>query len=350
MSTLLLRQIRKLLNKDHQNDDQIKVFLDAVHRSYENYEDQFSMLQRAMSISSEELFDANIKLKKEAEEQRKVIVSLTDATKTLQSITIQNKKGKKEGKELTGIELANLIEQQAIQISKIEKQREKILSDLEKSNQELREYAHVVSHDLKSPLRTINTLMNWIKEDCPEILNSSADQHFQLIGKNIQKMDNLIEGILAYSIIDKKAILSTKVNTHELVEEIIALQPASKSIIKIVNKLPNLTIDRFRLKQVFQNLLMNALSSIDKKQGIINISSETLDAYWKFSVTDNGKGIDQKYHEKIFEIFQTLDEDTETTGIGLSIVKKIIDFYEGEIWIESVVGEGTSFHFSIKKK
>ncbi|GAA3510259.1 ATP-binding protein [Aquimarina addita] len=349
MNSLLARQIRKTLSKELQSDPRLTSFLNTIHKSYENYEDQFSMLQRAMSISSQELFDANIQLKKEAEQQRNVIESLKDATKILRSVSIPVDKKVKETKELTGIELANLIEQQATQISKIEKQREKIFKDLQKSNHELSEYAHVVSHDLKSPLRTIDTLMNWIKEDCPDVLNDAAKGHMHLIDKNIQKMDNLIEGILAYSVIGKKTDSIINVNTQELVEEIIALQPKSETThITITNTLPYLAIDKFRLKQLFQNLITNAIASIGKKAGIITIASETADDYHTFSITDNGTGIEKKYHKKIFEIFQTLDDNKETTGIGLSIVKKIIDSYQGAIWIKSELGKGTTFYFTLK--
>lgn len=350
MNSLLARQIRKHLGNDYKNDAKTLSFLDVIDKSYENYEDQFSMLQRAMSISSKELFDANDKLKKEAQRQQKVIASLEDATKTLRAVTISNDKGKKETKELTGIELAKLIEEQAFQISQIEKQREKILTDLEKSNQELSEYAHVVSHDLKSPLRTINTLINWIFADTPDDLNQTTKEHLNLIDKNIQKMDNLIEGILEYSIIDKKVNHKIELDTHSLVEEIIFLQSNPDTIsFSILNPLPVIQADVLKLKQVFQNLITNAVSSINKDQGKIQIASEEMDDFWKFSVSDNGIGIDKKYHEKVFQIFQTLDQKKESTGIGLSIVKKIIDSYKGKIWIESEIGKGTTFFFTIKK-
>jgi hypothetical protein len=191
MHSLLTRQIKKHLNTENKESQYSEKFLSAIDRSYHNFEDQLDMLQRAMSISSKELFDANQKLQQEAERQKKVIASLTDATRILQTITFKNMKGGKNGDELSGIELAVMIEEQAFQISEIEKQRELLLKDLEKSNKELNDYAHVVSHDLKSPLRSINTLINWIKEDTQGRLEAPILKNLNLIDQNIEKMDNL---------------------------------------------------------------------------------------------------------------------------------------------------------------
>lgn len=353
MHSLLSRQIRKFLNKGFEAKEfpDIEKFLNAVDKSYHNFEEQFSMLQRAMSISSQELSEANQRLQQEAEQQKKVIVSLTDATKTLQSLTIKNQEGNKEGKELTGIELATLIEEQAIQISEIEKQRELLLKDLEKSNKELNDYAQVVSHDLKSPLRSINTLIAWTKEDSDGKLDPSIKNNLDLIDQNIEKMDNLISGILEYSIItDKTRNLESDINITSLVEEIIHLMQIPDHItISIPSSLPTLQADLSRIKQIFQNLLNNACNAIDKEKGEILVLFEDQSDFWKFGIKDNGKGILKKYHSKIFEIFQTLDDKKKPTGIGLSIVKKIVEFYNGNIWLESEENIGTTFYFTLKK-
>ncbi|KAA1243312.1 ATP-binding protein [Aquimarina sp. RZ0] len=350
MNSLLLRQIRKHLSEDKKNDAEIKIFLEAINKSYFNYEEQQSMLQRAMSISSKELYDANQKLREEAVQQRKVIESLTDSTRILESITYKKEAdGDGKSQELNGIELANLIEKQALQISKIEQQRERILSDLEKSNKELREYAQVVSHDLKSPLRNVNTLINWIKEDNTN-LDKMTSSNLDLINKNIEKMDNLISGILEYSIIDKKEGVTISMDVHEIIEDTIDLVHAPENITFVIkDKLPVLKADELRIRQLFQNLISNAIGSIDKEQGIINIGATEQKKYWKFYIQDNGKGIPEKYHQKIFQIFQSVDDTKESTGIGLSIVQKIVDFYGGKIWLTSKPGVGTTFYFTLKK-
>ncbi len=351
MHSLLTRQIKKHLNTEHKESQYSEKFLNAIDRSYHNFEDQLGMLQRAMSISSKELFDANQKLQQEAEQQKKVIASLTDATRILQSITFKNMKGGKNGNELSGIELAVMIEEQAVQISEIEKQRELLLKDLEKSNKELNDYAHVVSHDLKSPLRSINTLINWIKEDANGELEAPILKNLDLIDQNIEKMDNLISGILEYSIIsDKSRNLESDIDVNILIEDITHLiHPPDHITISTHHKLPVIYADVSRIKQVFQNLMNNAIQAIDKEKGEIIIMYEEIPNFWKFGIKDNGRGISKKYHNKIFQIFQTLDDQKKSTGIGLSIVKKIVEFYNGKIWIESEEGQGTTFYFTLKK-
>ena len=348
MNSLLARQLRKLLDEDLKKDPRLTPFITAIEKSYQNYEDQFSMLERAMSISSEELFEVNLKLKKETKQQQKVIARLEKATKVLERISIQDTSGKKST-SLNGIELAALIESQAKQISKIEKQRKKIFKDLEKSNHELSEYAHVVSHDLKSPLRTIDTLINWIKEDTPKDLPENIKNNLDLIDKNIEKMDCLINDILEYSLIGKKPSYDVIVDTQQLCNEIIDLTNVPEHIKIIISDLPTIQTDKTRLKQVFQNLIFNSIKSIDKATGLIKVQAKEQVGFWEFSVSDNGKGIAEQYHKKVFEVFQSLETEGKSTGIGLSIVKKVISLFEGKIWITSKIGVGTTFHFTIKK-
>lgn len=351
MHSLLTRQIKKHLNTENKESQYSEKFLSAIDRSYHNFEDQLDMLQRAMSISSKELFDANQKLQQEAERQKKVIASLTDATRILQTITFKNMKGGKNGDELSGIELAVMIEEQAFQISEIEKQRELLLKDLEKSNKELNDYAHVVSHDLKSPLRSINTLINWIKEDTQGRLEAPILKNLNLIDQNIEKMDNLISGILEYSIIDDTSRnLESDIDLNTLIEDIThVIHPPDHIKINIYNTLPIIYADASRIKQIFQNLINNAVHAIDKDKGEIIVMYEEIPNFWKFGIKDNGRGISKKYHNKIFQIFQTLDDEKKSTGIGLSVVKKIVEFYHGKIWIESEEGLGTTFYFTLKK-
>ncbi|TPN86885.1 sensor histidine kinase [Aquimarina algicola] len=350
MNSLLTRQIRKHLGEDAKNDPNLKSFLEAIQASYLNYEDQLKMLQRAMSISSQELYDANQKLKQEADQQKQVILSLKDATNILNAVTY-HKENQKSGeiKELSGIELANHIEEQAHTISEIEKQREIILQDLEKSNKELRDYAHVVSHDLKSPLRNINALINWIKED-GDISDEITYKNLNLIDENIEKMDNLINGILQYSVIDKKESSASMIDLNQFIKEILSLIQIPEHIdIEIIGKLPVLKSHKLRLQQLFENLITNAIASIDKKEGMITIAAEEQEKFWQFFIKDNGKGIAEKYHQKIFKIFQSINDDKKSTGIGLSIVQKIVDFYGGKIWLTSELNKGTTFYFTLKK-
>lgn len=351
MNSLIKRQLRKHFDADMQQNEQVLAFADAVYKSYVNYEEKLELLQRAISISSEELSAANQQLIKETEEQKKVIATLKNATKTLQDITFEQidaTSGKV--KELNGTELASMIEQQAKKISIIEHQRENILRDLEKRNKELREYAQIVSHDLKSPLRNIMTLMNWIKEDNPNI-DAVVQSHFASIEENIIKMDNLIHGILEYSIADLKQEVKHQIDLNILVSETINMLDAPDHVdIMIMDKMPVINAEKTRLRQLFQNLISNAIKAVsEKEEGEVKIGVSESRTFYNFYVTDNGYGIEEKYHQKIFEIFQTLDQGSKSTGIGLSIVKKIIDYYDGKIDLESNSGSGTTFRFSLKK-
>ncbi|MHA7056316.1 sensor histidine kinase [Aquimarina sp. M1] len=350
MNPLLKRQIRKNLPDHLKGNPDLEIFLDAINKSYATYEEQFVMLQRAMSISSKELFDANVKLREEADQQRLVITSLNDATKALRSISYKKETANTgEHKELTGLELASLIEQQATQISNFEKQRAKILKDLEKSNEELSNYAQIVSHDLKSPLRNVSALVSWIKEDSAD-MNGTVLSHIDHIQGNLEKMENLIGGILEYSLIDKKEQSEVVVDLNIVIKDTIDSIHAPDSIGFTVDTVfPTLKKDPYRLRQLFQNLISNAVQSIQTKQGEIHVGAEDKEEYWQFYVKDNGSGIEDRYYKKIFEIFQSVDKEKKSTGIGLSIVKKVIDLYEGEIWLNSEVGVGTTFYFTLKK-
>lgn len=350
MHSLLKRQIRKFLNSDLDRSEEISEFLEAIDRSYQNYDEQFTMLQRAMSISSQELFEANRRLQKEAEEQKKVINSLTDATKVLQSITIKHGEGDDNEKKLTGIELAGLIEEQASQIAEIEKHREVLLQNLEKSNKELNDYAHVVSHDLKSPLRSMNALINWIKEDYATVLDEQAQNTFDMLLKKVDKMDHLINGILKHASIDKVNYQKKEIDLNVLVQDIIDIVYIPEHIeVTIINSLPTIECNKFRTQQVFQNLISNAIKYNDKEKGWVKISCTDQESYWQFEIADNGPGISKQYHNKIFQIFQTLDSKKESTGVGLSIVKKVVDLCGGKIWLDSDETVGTTFYFTFKK-
>ncbi len=234
---------------------------------------------------------------------------------------------------------------------KFEKQREVLVKNLENSNKELNDYAHIVSHDLKSPLRSMNALLTWLKEDYVEVLDENAQSSLDLLLKKVDKMDLLINGILRYSSIDKINQPQQKVILQDVVSDIIDVIHIPQHItIEIITELPNVKGDKFRLQQLFQNLLNNAVKYNDKKKGIVTISCKEKEEFWEFAIADNGPGISEKYYDKIFQIFQTLDDKNESTGVGLSIVKKIIDVYEGKIWLKSKEREGTTFYFTLKKQ
>ena len=235
-------------------------------------------------------------------------------------------------------------------LKELQLQKESILKELRDSNNHLEEYAHIVSHDLKSPLRSIDALVSWIKTDNKDKLDNATLKNFELIEETLVTMDTLISNILEYS---SSGIVTNElkdIKLNLLVEELKKILFIPKHItVKILTKLPVVKGDETKLKQLFQNLISNAVKFIDKETGIIEVDFKENNTFYEFSVKDNGIGIEEKYSEKVFQIFQTLKKNKESTGIGLSIVKKIVNLYQGDIWFESKPKIGTKFIFTLKK-
>jgi len=340
MNSLLKRQIAKHLDTGLNNMD---VFFSAIDDSYQNFEDQIAMLQRAMKISSDELYEANQKLREEAED-------LKDINRNLEAILKSMNLDASKFSNTDSLKSSEFIKQQAVEIIKINKQREELLVNLEKQNQALNEYAHVVSHDLKSPLRNINTLINWFIEDNAAMMTDGNKKSMHDILSNVEKMDMLIKGILIYSSIEKNEFEDRTIDLNILVEEVVSSIPLPNHIeLKINTTLPKFFGNDFRLKQLFQNLIQNAITYNDKATGTVEIGCDEKGDEIQFYIKDNGVGIAEKYQIKIFEVFTKLQNQTPSSGIGLSIVKKIIDLYKGKIWLVSQENIGTTFYFTLPK-
>jgi PAS domain S-box-containing protein len=235
-------------------------------------------------------------------------------------------------------------------IKSLELQKEKLLDQLAKSNNELQEYAHIVSHDLKSPLRSINALVNWIKEDNKDKLDETSLKNFNLIEDTVEKMEHLITDILTYSSIGSENKDKEDVNVDGVIKDIINMIYIPENIsLNILKPLPIVSGYRTKLQQLFQNLISNAIKFTDKENGVINISLENFEDCYQFSVQDNGIGIEDQFHDKIFKVFHSLKKSKDSTGIGLSIVQKIVQLHEGKIWLESKINQGTTFYFTLKK-
>jgi PAS domain S-box-containing protein len=232
----------------------------------------------------------------------------------------------------------------------LENQREELVKSLAKTNKELEDYAQIVSHDLKSPLRSIHSLISWIKEDSDRAFSDQTLKYFSLIEHKVEKMDHLIEGILTYSKIDKEDMVKENVNTHQIIQGIVDIIHIPKHItITIKNKLPIIKADRYRIQQLFQNIIGNAVNYIEREAGLVEIASEEFNDHYVFSIKDNGVGIAKEHHKKIFNTFQSYTKSEHSTGLGLSIVKKVVDTYNGKIWIESALGEGSTFFVKLNK-
>lgn len=223
---------------------------------------------------------------------------------------------------------------------------------LRQANEELRKFAFITAHDLKTPLRGIFTLAHWLAADYADRLDDQGKQYLDLLTQRVNRMHNLVEAIHEYTSIGYRESRVT-VDLNEMVAHVVHRLTVPENIqIAIEGPLPSVHYDQNRIAQVFVNFLENAVRFMDKPQGRIVVGCVEEAACWRLSVTDNGPGIEEKYHQKVFEIFQTLStkDESDTTGMGLSIVRKIVESYGGNIWLDSIVGEGTTFFFTLPKQ
>ena len=224
---------------------------------------------------------------------------------------------------------------------------------LKRRNAELDQFAYVTSHDLKAPLRGISNLSRWIEEDLEETLDGvippEVAGQFDLLRGRVNRMEAMIDAILQYSRIDRTEVPAQTVNVKVLLTEVIdLLNPPTRISVSMDDQMPTLHTPRLRLYQVFQNLLSNAIKHHDKPSGQIHIGAEIKEDWVEFSVCDDGPGIAPKFQERIWVIFQTLEarDKVENTGVGLALVKKIVEGQGGTVSVESEEGQGATFKFT----
>jgi len=231
-----------------------------------------------------------------------------------------------------------------------EQRSQELMQELESANRELKDFAYIVSHDLKAPLRGIRSLAEWIYADNRDKFDEIGQEQLSLIVNRTTRMHNLLEGILEYSRINHNEEQKTPINLNEVISEVMEmLAPPDNIDIIVENELPVVILERTRIIQLFENLISNAIKYMDKPCGQIRISFQSQGDFWQFNIIDNGPGIEERYFDKIFTIFQTLKprDEFESTGIGLTIVKKIVGLYGGYVWVESKVGIGSTFSFTL---
>ncbi len=227
------------------------------------------------------------------------------------------------------------------------------LEELERVNRELDQFAYVTSHDLKAPLRAIANLSQWIEEDLGAVMTPDTQKQMDLLRGRVHRMEALIEGILQYSRVDRVAEEMMEVDIKPLLDEIIEnIAPPEGFSIEIAPNMPTFNATKVRLSQVFANLISNAIKYRARDDGRLKIAVKDAGAFYHFSVTDDGPGIAEEYHEKVFKIFQTLQaRDTiESTGIGLTLVKKIVEEQGGAVTLVSAEGKGCTFSFTWPKQ
>ncbi|WP_437622702.1 PAS domain-containing protein [Sorangium sp. So ce1151] len=224
-----------------------------------------------------------------------------------------------------------------------------LIEALERSNKELDRFAYVASHDLKAPLRAIANLSQWIEDDLADKATPETRQHMDLLRSRVVRLEALIDGILRYSRAGRVRDKPETVEVRKLLDEVLALLtvPPGASI-EIAAGMPALFTERVPLEQVFMNLIGNALKYADRPDARVEVRGRDLGDLWEFSVKDNGPGIAPQFHQKVWEIFQTLNprDNIEGTGIGLSIVQKIVLSKGGRAWVESDKGAGATFFFT----
>lgn len=236
---------------------------------------------------------------------------------------------------------------------KAEQQQSRLLEKLEKTNRELNDFVYIASHDLKTPLRGIATLANWISTDFAEKLDADGQEKISLLMTRVNRMYGLIMGILQYSRLGRIEEKKTLVNLNELITEIVdTINPPENIVVTVENELPSIECERTPITHLFANLISNAVKYMDKPQGLVRIGCVEEDGSWKFSIADNGPGIEERYFEKIFQIFQTLlpRDESDNIGMGLSLVKKIVTMYGGRVWVESKPGQGSTFFVVLPKQ
>jgi len=239
------------------------------------------------------------------------------------------------------------------ELERLNKHLESAVRELKRVNKELQEFAHIAAHDLKAPLRSIRTLAYWISTDYADKFDERGKKQVQHLVKRVRQMSALIDDILQYSRLGQSDPKKEQVDLNTVLsEEIAGIDPPENIEVTVENKLPVLMCEKTQMIQVFQNLLSNAVKYMDKPKGQIKVGCVEQEGFWKFSVSDNGPGIDEKYFEKIFNMFQTLSpqDGVESTGIGLSTVKKIAELNGGRVWVESEVGKGSTFLFTLPKQ
>jgi signal transduction histidine kinase len=240
-----------------------------------------------------------------------------------------------------------------LQLQGKEKLLKKQAIELKNVNQELQDFAYIVSHDLKAPLRAIGSLANWISTDYADKFDEDGIKQMNLLIARVKRMHDLINGVLQYSRLGRCKEAVTLADLNVVVREVLDLiAPQDNFDIQVETNLPQIWCEKTRISQVFQNLISNAIKYIDKPVGRIRIGALEQDAIWEFYVKDNGPGIDKKHFQKIFQIFQTLNprDEIESTGVGLTSVKKIVEMYQGKVWLDSEMGVGSTFYFTLPKQ
>jgi len=235
----------------------------------------------------------------------------------------------------------------------VEIKQARTLRELEEANRELDDFAFIVSHDLKAPFRAIGSLTSWLVSDHSEQLDEDGRDLVTLLATRAQRINTLIEALLQYTRVSRVNEQLTYVNLDRLVRKIIkGIEIPEEMELLLEPPLPVIRLEEKPAQRIFFNLIDNAVRYMDKAAGTVQIGLVGEDAdWWQFQVSDNGPGIEARYFDKVFGVFQTLQprDELETAGMGLALVRKIVGKYGGSINIKSQMGKGSTFYFSLPK-
>jgi signal transduction histidine kinase len=252
---------------------------------------------------------------------------------------------------MTGLVLAAILNEKR----QSDEDMKQYANDLKRSNEDLERFATIASHDLKEPLRIVSNYASLLGRKYKGKLDDQANEFIGYILDGANKMSDLIQDLLVYSRVGREHMGFAAVDLNAACQEVkknleIAIQESQAQI--TCEPLPSIFGDRTQIIQLFQNLISNAIKFRSEKAPVINISVKSVGSDYVFAVKDNGIGINPEYFNKIFEIFNRLHAQSEYagTGIGLAICKKVVEAHEGKIWLESEVGQGTTFYFRIPRK
>lgn len=300
------------------------------------------IIPQALKIPSPDMLSqANEDLRREIEERKRIEAQL----KAHQEMLEERVAERTAALETVNAQLKREIwhrEQQARQLARYTR-------DLERSNQDLDEFAYVASHDLRAPLRAIHNLAGWIREDTEDVLPESAAEDLTLLQQRVSRMQHLLDALLQYSRLSRRDDQTVAVNTHKLATDVVGLLHAPPDFtITVAPDLPTVEAPKVILEQIFLNLISNAIKHHHRTAGHIRVYAQPNEATVTFTIEDDGPGIPAAFQDRIFQMFSTLKprDEVESSGMGLALVKKLVERYGGSISVESVEGEGSRFIFT----
>jgi len=237
-------------------------------------------------------------------------------------------------------------------MEKLNKDLETTIAELSRSNRQLQDFVHIAAHDLKTPVRGIGTLADWIINDYGDWFDEQGREQIRLLKTRVLRIDKLIDGMLQFSKIARNRPKEHHVDLNGLMKTVIGKIKPAENIEIAADSLPPINCQREHAELLFESIISNAVTFMDKPKGLIKVGCLEQGDFWKFYIQDNGPGIEQKHFERIFKIFQTLPgKDTpQTAGVGLAVARKIVEIYGGKIWVESQPGTGSIFFFTFSKK